>query len=390
MILLIDIPSFRGNDFDNRIFLPVFMLTARLVSANAACSVDLKGMRFRLEFFSRVEVGQKHLTVVTAVFIQRQHTHRMPILIRALDSQRSIHDVDAHMFMRARSHFRILNITAIHVFAHGEIMLRRLDCAADPILFDHRAAIQADRFFAYAQFAGVVFLVRNPFTVIDGIANHHALMRTAEPIRIDIAALLADAPRAVLMGFIEIQFLNGDSTSQRRAAVVALMQLHQHTISDMRLSVVRRSPAAFIKDKVIFHGLMLMSTVFFLIAAAIAAIVRDRMRSSLNNGFSALFLAVSARLTGQDMKDLHFAGMHCAVSAIRPSILTAIFILIFNVFFPLFMRTGDGRPAVFTYTVRIEHMGTLIDLIFIQQISATHTAVRASPASEQLACNGVG
>ena len=389
MILLIDILSFRGNDSGNRIFLPVFMLTARLVSANAAYSVNLKGMRFRLEFFPRVEVGQKHLTVVTAVFIQRQHTHRMPILIRALDSQRSIHDVDAHMFMRARSHFRILNLTAIHAFAHGEIMLRRLDRAADPIFFDHRAAIQADRFFAYAQFAGVVFLVRNPFTIIDGIANHHALMRTAEPIRIDIAALLADAPRAVLMGFIEIQFLNGGSF-QRRAAVVALMQLHQHTISDMCLSVVRRFPAASIKDKVIFHRLMFMRTVFFLIAAAIAAIVRDRMRSSLNNGFSALFLAVSARLTGQDMKDLHFAGMRCAVSAIRPSILTAISILIFNVFFPLFMRTGDGRPAVFTYTVRIEHMGTLIDLIFIQQISATHTAVRASPASEQLACNGVG
>ena len=141
MILLIDILSFRGNDSGNRIFLPVFMLTARLVSANAACSVDLKGMRFRLEFFPRVEVGQKHLTVVTAIFIQRQHTHRMPILIRALDSQRSIHDVDAHMFMRARSHFRILNIAAIHAFAHGELMLRRLGRAADPILFDHRAAI---------------------------------------------------------------------------------------------------------------------------------------------------------------------------------------------------------------------------------------------------------
>ena len=54
------------------------------------------------------------------------------------------------------------------------------------------------------------------------------------------------------------------------------------------------------------------------------------------------------------------------------------------------MRTGDGRPAVFTYTVRIEHMGTLIDLIFIQQISATHTAVRTSPVSEQFARNGVG
>ena len=389
MILLIDILSFRGNDSGNRIFLPVFMLTARLVSANAAYSVNLKGMRFRLEFFSRVEVGQKHLTVVTAVFIQCQHTHRMPILIRALDSQRSIHDVDAHMFMRARSHFRILNIAAIHALAHGKIMLRRFGRAADPILFDHRAAIQTDRFFAYTHFASVVFLVRNPFTIIDGIANHHALMRTAEPIRIDIAALFADALIAVLVSFIESQFPDRCSL-QRRAAVVALMQLHQRSVSDMCLSVVRRSPAASIKDKVIFHRLMLMRTVFFLIAAAIAAIVRDRMRSSLNNGFSALFLAVSARLTGQDMKDLHFAGMRCAVSAIRPSILTVISILIFNVFFPFFMRTGDGRSAVFTYTVRIEHMGALIDLIFIQQISATHTAVRTSPISEQLARNGMG